>query len=91
MKTKLAAVLAATALVAAGCATPMPEEPVEYGAAPTRVLTVTDSQSMTELLMPPTDAQPTELAKGSLGVLLEDYAPESVTDTLIDAYLPEVE
>lgn len=76
MKTKLAAVLAATALVAAGCATPMPEEPVEYGWAPTRILTVSETP---------------ELAKGSLGVLLEDYAPESVIDTPIDAYLPEVE
>lgn len=62
--------------------------PVE-ASVPAPTVTETASESMTDLLLPPTDAVVTEVPKGSLGVFTEDYAPQSALDTLLDVYLPE--
>lgn len=88
MKKTLAA-LAIVALAVAGCSTSTSSEPVSPIPAPT--LSVTTPQSMTDLLMPPTTMQPQEPVKGSLGVFIEDYAPQPVMDTFLDTYLPEGE
>ena len=91
MKTKIAAVLAATALAVAGCASPMSEEQVEHSTLPAPSLPATSEQSMTDLLMPPTDAVVPEVPKGSLGVFIEDYAPQPALDTFLNTYLSEGE
>lgn len=89
--TKTIAALAVVAFALAGCSTGGSEAPVDLGEAfaPAPTLTVTEGQTMTELLMPPTDAVVSEVPKGSLGVFIEDYAPQPVMDTFLDTYLPE--
>lgn len=86
-KTLIALTLAGLAL--AGCGSPIPDSAPTELSVPTHVLTETDSQPLTDLLLPPTDAQPQEATKGSLGVFIEDYAPQPALDTLLDVYLPE--
>lgn len=86
-KTLVALALAGLAL--AGCGSTISDSDPVKTEVPAHVLTETDSQTLTELLLPPTDAQPQEVTKGSLGVFIEDYAPQPALDTFLDTYLPE--
>ena len=85
MISKTLAILALSALALAGCGSPAQEQAPMEPSQPV----LTESQSMTDLLLPPTDAVVDEVPKGSLGVFTEDYAPQPALDTLLDVYLPE--
>lgn len=92
---KIIAALSVTAFAIAGCANPMPDHPVEYATFEPRITNVAGSGSLTDLLLPPTAVVEPEITKGSLGVFLEDYVPESVLqgtlDTYLNHYVPEGE
>lgn len=85
---KVIAVVAVVALAVAGCGSAISDsDPMEYSTFTSSAPTT--GQNMSDLLMPPTGTEVAEVPKGSLGVFIEDYAPQSAIDTLLDVYLPE--
>lgn len=83
-KTLIALTLAGLAL--AGCGSPIADSAPTEVSVPTHVLTETDSQTLTELLLPPTPAEPQEPIQG----LLPPTSPWQPAPAPWQVELPEV-